>query len=526
MLDVKIEGGTIFDGGGGESVRADVGVRGDRIAAVGPLAAAPARRTIRAAGRAVAPGFVDVHSHSDAYLLIEPAAPSKLYQGVTTEIVGNCGASAAPLRGDYRMPSDWSDKEYPAAWRSVAEYRALLEAVRPAPNVALLIGHNTLRAGIMGYGNRPASPAEAAAMAAALERALEEGGIGLSSGLIYAPGLFAGREELIALAAVAARHGGIYASHMRNEASGLLAAVDEALAIGRAAGIRVQISHLKAAGRANWGLLDGALARLREARDRGEPVAVDRYPYLAGATDLDVVFPDWAAEGGREAVLARLGDRAVRARLYRDLCASRPAEEWAAVTIGSTTHPDNARFRGMRLTDVAERLGVDPAEAILRLVERDRATTGAFFAGLSEENMLRVLAEPYAMIGSDASLRAPTGPLSRDHPHPRAYGAFARVLRMARDGRPVHLAEAIRKMTALPAAHFRLRDRGRIREGAYADVVVFDPDAVRDEATYGDPHRLAAGMEWVLVNGTVTLAAGCLTGDRAGRFLDRGDGGG
>ena len=520
MLDVKIEGGTVFDGGVAEGVRADVGLRGDRIDAVGELAAAPARRTIRAEGRAVAPGFIDVHSHSDAYLLIEPAAPSKLCQGVTTEIVGNCGASAAPLLGAYRMPSDWADKAYPGAWRTVAEYRTLLAAARPAPNVALLIGHNTLRAGVMGYGNRPASLAEADAMAAALERALEEGGIGLSSGLIYAPGMFAGREELIALARVAARRGGIYASHMRSESGGLLAAIEEALAIGRAAGVRVQVSHLKAAGRANWGLLDRALGLLRAARERGEPVAADRYPYLAGATDLDVVFPAWAAEGGRDAVLARLRDRASRARLHRELCASRPAEDWAAVTIGSTTHPDNARFRGMPLTEVADRLGVDPVEAILRLVESDRATTGAFFAGLSEENLRRVLAEPYVMIGSDASLRAPTGPLSHDHPHPRAYGAFARVLRMARDGVTVNLPEAVRKMTGLPAEQFRLRDRGRIRKGAYADVVVFDPETVRDEATYGEPHRPAAGVEWVLVNGTVTVADGRFTGDRAGRFID------
>jgi N-acyl-D-amino-acid deacylase len=519
MLSVKIAGGLVYDGSGAPPARADVGIEGDRITTVGDLGPAEAQRVIDAAGLSVAPGFIDVHSHSDSYLLIEPDAPSKLLQGVTTEVVGNCGASAAPLAGQARLPSDWAAQAYPGTWRTVAEYRALLEAVGPAPNVVLLIGHNTLRAGVTGYAQRAANADEVGRMAAALEQALDEGGTGFSTGLLYSPGRYARREELTALARVVGARGGIYASHLRSEGKHLLPAIDEALELGRAGGARVQISHLKASGKANWHLLDGALAAIRAARANGEPVAADRYPYTGAGTELDVILPDWAADGGREAELARLAEPSTRARLRRELSASRSPDYWTTVVVGSTAHPGNRRFRGMRIDEVARELATDPAEAVLTLVERDRAATGAFFMGMSEDNMRRVLAEPYVMISSDASLRAPAGPLGRDHPHPRAYGAFPRALRMAIDGRTVPLSEAIRKMTSLPARHFGLKDRGAVRRGAFADLTVFDQRAVRDRATYADPHQPAEGIRHVLVNGAATVSAGRLTGSRAGRFL-------
>jgi N-acyl-D-amino-acid deacylase len=522
VFDLRILHTVLFDGTGADPVRADIGVRGDTIAAVGDLGAAEARRTLDLSavpGAFTAPGFIDAHSHSDAFLLIEPAAPSKLTQGITTEVVGNCGASAAPIRGPADLPSDWADKTYPGAWRSVAEFRALLETVRPAPNVVLLAGHNTLRRQVVGHAHRAAAPAELERMQRLLAQALDEGARGFSTGLIYPPGTAATRAELVALARIAAAAGGVYTSHMRNEGARLLEAIDETLAVGRAAGVRVQISHLKTAGRSNWARLDAALARLRAARAAGEPVAADRYPYTCGATELDVVLPDWAAEGGRAATLKRLADPAVRARIARDLRDARPERDWDGVVIGSTVHPANARFRGMPLPIAAAQLGLDCVAAVLHFAESDALRTGAFFAGMSEDNMRRILREPYVMLGTDASLRAPEGPLGADYPHPRAYGAFPRFLRMVFDEALMPLKDAVHKLTALPAAQFGLADRGTIARGRRADLVVCNPVTLRDTAGYGSPHSLSEGVVHVIVNGVPTIENGRFTGRRGGRIL-------
>lgn len=516
MLDYKIIGGQVLDGTGADSVRTDIGIVGERIAAVGDLAQAEAAAVIDAAGRFVAPGFIDAHSHSDAYLLIEPSAPSKLFQGVTTEIVGNCGASAAPLADAAWLPSDWRDQIYPGAWRSVADYRNLLERAHPAPNVMLLIGHGKLRAWVMGYQARPATADERRAMMRLLEQSMDEGGRGFSTGLIYPPGLFAAPEELADLARVAAKRDGIYTTHMRSEGAQLQEAIEETLAIARQTGVRIEISHLKTSGRNNWPKAESALDLIRRARAAGLDVAADRYPYTAGNTDLDVILPDWAQAGGRDAVLRRLRDPDERVRLWREMTASRPADDWQGVVIGSTSE---VAFRGQSLPDVAQALGVDPVEAALRLMQSDELKTSAFFFGMSEENMWKILAAPFVMLGSDASLRALQGPLSMDFPHPRAYGAFPRFLRATLDGKTVNLPEAIRKMTSLPADHFRLKGRGRVAVGAYADLVVFNPQTVADVATFAVPHALAKGIECVMVNGVPTLDRNGLTGRRAGMIL-------
>jgi N-acyl-D-amino-acid deacylase len=494
-------------------------VRGGVIAALGDLTGAQARVAIPAAGRWVCPGFIDVHSHSDTYLLLEPLAPSKVFQGVTTEVVGNCGASAAPLAGAARLPSDWADKTYPGRWSRVAEFRALLDAARPAVNAVLLIGHNTLRAGVVGYEGRAAREDEVRAMAARLEAALDEGGRGLSTGLIYAPGMFAGVEEIRALAAVARSRDGLYTSHMRSEGRNLLAALRETLDIGRSTGVRVEVSHLKTSGKANWGLLDEALALIEGARAEGVEVCADRYPYTASCTDLDVVLPHWAAEGGREAVLQRLREPETRARIRADLLRERPADYWPSITVASTRHPDNRRFSGQALGEVAAALALEPVDAALHLIVTDELGTSAFFHGMSEANLWRILAQPWVMLGSDASLRSPEGPLSADYPHPRAYGSFPRFLRASLDGRTVPPEEAIRKMTSLPARHFRLRDRGELAVGRAADIAVLDPGTVADTATYAAPHRLATGLTHLVVNGVLTVADGRLTGERGGHVL-------
>jgi N-acyl-D-amino-acid deacylase len=520
MLSLKIINGQLIDGTGSAPQQTDIGITGDSITAIGDLSQAESQETIDATGKIVCPGFIDVHTHSDTYLLIEPTAPSKLHQGITTEVCGNCGASAAPVSSFEHLPSDWADKDYPATWSSMAEYRALLETQGIGINAAILVGHNTLRRSIVGYDNRPASPDELSIMKRQLEESMEVGAHGLSTGLVYAPGMFAPREELIALANIVGRYEGLYGSHMRSEGDTLLDAMDEAMGIGREAGIRVQISHLKVSGRTNWHKIDDALTKMRDAIDRGEPVASDRYPYTAGSTDLDVVFPDWAAAGGRATVLARLNDTATCDRLRSELLDSRDREDWAGVLVGSTTHPDNLRFRGETIPTVAETLGLPhPVDAILYLCRNDELKTGAFFAGMSEDNMRRILQEPYVMLGSDASLRSLTGPLSLDYPHPRAYGCMPKFLRMVMDEALLPLAEAIRKMTSLPAAHFNIKNRGILAEGYQADIAIFDPETLQDHASYAAPHALSSGITHVLVNGTQTLKDSSPTGALPGSFV-------
>lgn len=519
MFDIKIINGTLYDGSGSEGVAAGLAVRNGCIAEIGDLSKAEAHTVIDAAGHIVCPGFIDAHSHSDAYLLIEPSAASKTFQGVTTEITGNCGASAAPIMGSYRIPSDWASKTFPGKWKSFAEYRALFEQTCPAVNAAMLIGHNTLHAGVCGYDPRGATPDELRHMKYVLEKTLDEGAIGLSSGLLYPPGSAVPADELTKLAGVVARRDGIYTTHMRNEGTGLIAAIDETLAITRASGVRTQISHLKTGNRKAWHLLDDALARIESARAQGFDLAADRYPYTAGCTDLDVVLPRWASHGGRDAILARVRDPETRRKIYAELRAERTDEEWGHVMIGSTIHPDHENFKGKYLLDVAREIGADPVETILQLIDKDDLMTGGIFFGMSEENMWRILEQPWVMPGSDASLRAPAGPLAADHPHPRAYGSFTRFLRAALDKKTVALPEAIRKMTALPARQFRLKNRGMLKKGYYADIAVFDPAQIKENTTYADPHRLSGGLQHLFVNGTPTITDGRQTGLRNGQLL-------
>ena len=532
-FDIIIRGGLVLDGSGNDAICCDIGITNSLITKMGDLSHQTADKTIDAAGMTICPGFIDAHSHSDTYLLIEPSAASKIYQGVTTEICGNCGASAAPLNGSYKMPSDWLDKDYsalgtprspgaprtarrsvPAPWKTVADYRELYDEVQPAINVALLIGHNTLHAGLCGYEPRAASRDEMQQMKKELEKALDEGAIGLSSGLAYPPGSAVPREEIIELSKVVARHGGLYTTHMRSESGGLLEAIDEAIDIAERAGARLQISHLKASGSGNWEKIDAAFEKIRSAQTR-IPVGSDRYPYTAGSTDLDILLPQWATYGGRDAILARLRDPETRKRLRSEFD-DRPPDYWDNVMVGSTRYEE---FKGKYLPEVAESLGVEAVDAFLHLIDTDELKTGGIFFSMSEENLWRVLAEPYVSLGSDGSMRAPWGPLSSDHPHPRAYGSHTRFLRAALDGQTVPLPEAIRKMTSLPAEQFGLKKRGLLKEGFAADLLVFDPDTIRENTTYAHPHQLSDGMRHVLVNGVHSLDAGKHTDKRCGRFL-------
>ncbi len=519
-FDLLIKNGTLLDGTGAKEIRADIGICGERIEAIGDLSKAEAGQTIDATEKTVCPGFIDVHSHSDAYLLIEPRASSKVFQGITTEVCGNCGASVAPRLGDAKLPSDWQDKPFPGPWSTVAEYRHLFEQTQPSVNEALLIGHNTLHRGLCGYEPRGANPDELNAMCKALEQAFEEGGCGLSTGLIYPPASAVPTEEIVTLAKICAAKEKIYTSHMRSEGKQLLEAINETLGIGWKSGVRVQISHLKTSGKENWHKLDDALKMIEAARAEGLEVAADRYPYIASCTDLDITLPNWALYDGKAAVLARLADSDTRKTIRAEILEGRGEFGFGVIMIGSTEHPDLHRFKGMYLTDAAKELNMEPVDALLHIVEKDELRTGGIFFGMSEENMWKILAQPWVMIGCDASIRAPDGILSKDHPHPRAYGSFTRVLRAALEGNADPLPETIRKMTALPAEHFRLKGRGVLKKGNFADVVVFDPEKIKEKTTYAKPHQLSEGVETLIVNGTVTIQNGKLTGNRRGRFLD------
>ncbi|MDO9542461.1 MAG: amidohydrolase family protein, partial [Kiritimatiellia bacterium] len=451
MYDWIISGGKIIDGTGAEPVAADIGGNGDRIAAIGDLRRQPARNPINAAGCYVCPGFIDAHSHSDAFLLIAPSALSKIYQGVTTEIVGNCGASAAPITGPADLPFDWQLLSYPGRWQSMREYLQLLAQCRPAVNVIPLVGHNRLRISVMGYEDRPASVDDLRKMKRLLEECLDEGAWGLSTGLIYRPGKYASGDEIIELAGVAARHNGIYTTHLRSEKDHLLAAVAEAINVGRKTGIRVEISHLKTAGSKIWRFVDDAIAIIAKAREAGVDVAADRYPYIFSCTDLDILLPDWLAANDRLTILKGLHEKKTREKLRDELAAERSPAYWEGIIVATSTE---AGWRGRSVLAIANKLAIEPAVAVIKILETDQLQTQAFYAGMNEANMWKIFSQPFVMIGSDSSLRVPEGLFPNDHPHPRAYGSFPKFLRAALDGKTVPLGEAIRKMTSLAADHF------------------------------------------------------------------------
>ena len=519
-----IVNGTVIDGTGAPAYAGDVVVDGDRIVDVlqrGSLAVAVQGRmeTVDAAGCLVTPGFIDSHTHSDAYLVIEPDAPSKITQGVTTEINGQCGGSVAPRYGEARLSSDWASiLGARLTWRSLAEYREVLSTAKPAVNTVQFIGHNTLRSSVVGYAGRAATPDELARMKRLLAESMDEGGWGLTTGLIYQPGRYSTPEEVVELAKVAAGKGGIYATHMRSEGDMILEAIDEVLDLVRATGIRAEISHLKTSGRRNWHKIDAVLDKMQGAVDAGLLLGSDRYPYCAAGTDLDVVLPDWAQEGAAKAECERLADAATRGRMVSELNVS--DRDWSTVMIGGTWHEDNKRFSGRFVSDILVETAVSPGELVCRILEKDLCRTGGFFFGMSEDNLAKIYARPWIVPGSDASLRAPWGPLGADHPHPRAYATMpefycrVRALGFSRE-------DAIARMTGVPAVRFGLKGRGVIEKGAFADIVIWREDSFVAKSTYVDPHQFTGGVELVMVNGAIPYRDGRFTGDRAGRFLEK-----
>ncbi len=528
MFDLKIEGATVIDGTGAQGSRGDVGVSDDVIAAVGDLSRESARSTLRAAGRVLAPGFIDMHSHSDWRLWENRRAESKIRQGVTTEVVGNCGFSPAPVSAEFlddlRGFALYVPTGMDFGWRSVGEYLRAFDADGTALNIVQLVGHGTLRIATMGFARRAPDEKELARMQRLMGDAMEDGAWGLSTGLIYAPGSYAATEEVVAIARVAGRHRGFYASHIRGEGATLLAAVTEAIRVGREGDLPVQVSHIKAAGRPNWGKVAEALALIDAARAEGLDVMADVYPYTASSTTVRTLLPDWALEGGVEAMVQRLGDPAVRARIRRELEAPVTGQSlldrigWENIMISYCARRKDAE--GRRLSELGATRGLDPLEAALELIVDEAGKAYMILFQLDEADLRRALVHPQVMIGSDGSSLAPYGALGAGKPHPRSYGTFPRVLgEYAREQRVLGLPEAVHKMTGLPARRLGLRDRGVVRVGAKADLVVFDPKRVADQATYEEPHRYPVGVEHVLVNGRLVIKDGEHTGSLPGRLL-------
>jgi len=529
MHDILIKGGTLIDGSGASRLPRDVAIDGAKISGVYKQSEAKAALVIDASGMIVSPGFIDIHSHSELHLLANPLAESKIRQGVTTELVGNCGGSPAPATGMAREPlQDLAELlEVDVNWASMDEYLLRLANLRTSVNVASLVGASNVRSAVIGDCDVKPSEEDLKDMKAVVADAMLQGAFGLSSGLIYAPGCYADTDELVALASVSASLGGMYASHIRGEGKTLVKAVAEAIEIGRRANTRVQISHHKACGRSCWGTVARTIGMVEEARRAGVDVAFDVYPYTASCTSLDTILPPWMREGGKEAVIARLKEPESRAKAREQMIT--PSDEWEAIAaedgwenicvvgLGGKKY---GKFENRSVAAIASELGQDPAEVAMDIMVEEDLHAGAIFHEISEDDVMKVISHPLASIGSDGEAEAPYGPMGEGVSHPRAYGTFPRVLRRyAIEKALFSLEEAIRKMTSFPAERIGFGNRGLIGRGMAADIVVFDPEGVRDRATFEDSHLYPEGVKFVLVNGAVTIENGEHTKERAGQVL-------
>ena len=515
MLDLVLTGGTVCDGTGSPPFQADIGIKGDRIFSIGEDS--ESRQTIDISGLVVSPGFIDVHSHSEFTLLADPRAEGKLLQGITTEVNGNCGLSAAPLLGEAMAQREADLKEHgiPERWGSFGEYFSILSERGPALNYATLVGHGNIRASVMGYLDRAPTGQEMLSMKRLLEEAIGAGALGLSTGLIYPPGIYSKPDEIESLVShgKALREGFVYASHMRSEGDRLLESIRETLEVGRASGARVNISHLKASDQSNWHKAQEAIGLLEAARAEGIRVSCDRYPYTASSTDLDAVLPAWMYEGGSVLELERLGSPEVRARLRRE--SPIDPDKAGVIVVSSVQSEGNRWMEGLTLAAISERRGLDPLEALCEVLVEEQLRVGAIFHVMSQENMRGFLALPYCMVGSDSSARSLDGPTAKGKPHPRGFGSFPRFISEWEGS----VEEAVRKATGLPAEVFGLEGRGVIKAGNFADLCVFDPQTLEDRASYEEPFRAPAGILHVMVNGELSVRDGKCTGTRAGRAI-------
>ena len=528
-FDIVITSGHIVDGTGSPWYSGDVGIRDGRIAAIGNLSAAARKRTIDAAGKVVAPGFIDMLGQSEATILVDPRLPSKIYQGITTEITGE-GGSAAPVTKAI-IEADrpyYTHYKIDVDWLTFRQYFARLEKQGMGINLASYVGATQVRRVVLGDDDVQPTAEQLEKMKALVRDAMHDGAIGVSTSLEYAPAPYAKTEEIIALAAEASKFGGIYATHMRNESDTVLESIDEALRIGREAHIPVEIWHIKVAGRNNWGRMPEVVAKINRARAQGSDISADTYAYTAWFNSMSAFVPAWAHDGGDAKLIERLKDPATRARIRKEL--ETPSGNWdnewqeipgpEAVMIGVVQNPALKKFQGKRLSEVAQAMHKDAMDALFDLLIEDKAFTACAVFGMSEPDVALALQQPWVSIDNDSSGTSPEGVLGEEHPHPRAYGTFPRILRKyVREEKNLTLEEAIRKFSALPAQRMRLTDRGVLKQGMWADVVVFDPEKVRDVATFDDPNRLSEGMDFVLVNGVPVVEGGKMTGSLPGKVL-------
>jgi dihydroorotase/N-acyl-D-amino-acid deacylase len=527
-FDTVIVNGHIIDGTGSPWYSGDVGIRDGKISAIGNLGALPRKRTIDAQGKVVAPGFIDMLGQSEKTILVDPRVPSKIYQGITSEITGE-GNSAAPLNGAI-LKADRQDYEHyqlSPDWRTFRQYFAKLESRGIGINLASYVGATQVRRMILGDDDKQPTPEQLEQMKELVRQAMRDGAVGLSTALEYAPAPYAKTEELIALAGEAAKSGGIYATHMRDESNSVLDAIDEALRIGREAHIPVEIWHLKVAGKQNWGRMPAVIAKINAARAEGMDVSANTYAYPAWFNSFSAFIPPWAHDGGDAKLVERLKDPAMRARIRKEMMT--PSNDWdnewveipgpESVLIGVARNPKMVAMQGKTLAEVAKIWNKDPIDTICDMLIEDPPMEVAVF-GMSEPDVALALQQPWVSIDNDSAGTSPEGLLGQEHPHPRAYGTFPRILRKyVREEHKLTLEDAIRKFSALPAQRMRLADRGVLKAGMWADLVIFDPATVRDLATFDHPNQLSQGMDYVLVNGVPVIDQGKMTGAKPGKVL-------
>ncbi|HXM67699.1 MAG TPA: D-aminoacylase [Candidatus Acidoferrum sp.] len=527
-FDLVITNGHIIDGTGSPWYSGDVGIRDGKIAAIGNLSAATRKKTIDATGKVVAPGFIDMLGQSELSILVEPRLPSKIYQGITTEITGE-GSTVAPLN-DAIIQADRAGYEHyhvTPDWRSFRQYFARLEKQGMGINLASYVGATQVRRMVLGDDNKQPTPEQLEQMKALVREAMKDGAVGVSSALEYAPAPYARTEELIALAAEGGKFGGIYSTHMRNESDSVLEAIDEALRIGREARVPVEIWHIKVAGKNNWGRMPEVVAKINAARASGADVTADTYAYTAWFNDFSAFIPPWAHDGGTAKLVERLKDPVTRERIRKEMLT--PSKDWDnewqeipgpdAILIGIVQNPKMLALQGKRLSEIAKLWNKYPMDALFDFLIEDPNAGVAVF-GMSQPDVTLALQQPWVAIDNDSSGTSPEGILGQEHPHPRAYGTFPRILRKyVRGERALTLEDAIRKMSALPAQRMRLTDRGVLKAGMWADVVIFDPATVRDVATFDNPNQLSVGMEYVLVNGVAVIEQSRMTGALPGKVL-------
>jgi len=527
--DLLIKNGLVIDGSGSPGYIADVAIVDDRIVRIGNLKNTSAAHEINAGGMVVAPGFIDMLGQSETYLLIDPRAMSKVMMGVTTEITGE-GESIAPINERLIKEQEDFNRRYKLTidWRTLGEYFSRLEKQGSGVNLATFVGATQVREYVVGFDNRPPTPAELEQMKQLVAAAMKDGALGLSTSLQYVPARFAKTDEIVELAKVARQYGGIYATHQRSEANALDESLAEVFQIARQAQIPVEIWHLKTAYKKNWGRMPEVLAKITRARSGGLDITADIYPYIAGSTSLSACLPPWALEGGSEKMLARLRDPSVRERLKKEITTD--SKDWeniylgsggaSGVLIGSVVNRDLEAMQGKRVSQIAEEQAKDPLEALFDLILADHGQTGAIYFMMSEEDMRAAMRAPFVSFCTDSGARANDGPLAGSKSHPRGWGSYPRILgRYVRDEHLLTLAQAIHKMTGLPAKRVGLRDRGLLRSGFYADLTIFDPQRVLDRATFEMPNQHPEGIKFVVINGHISVDDGQRTSALAGRVL-------